>query len=102
MNPFRLSFRPAAQLGEHDADWDSGTNDYQLDSNLTGSPFEATVQASWRPRGREHGATVFHHLRLHANSVTSGFSVLNAMAAENALNTFFATAQLSTGTSIQV
>lgn len=102
MNPFRLSFRSAAQQEEQGPDWDSGTSDYQLDSNLAGSCFNAAVQASWRPRGREHGATVFHHLRLHANSVTSDFSVLNAMAAENALNKFFATEQLSTGTGIQV
>jgi hypothetical protein len=102
MNPFRLGFRSTNQQEEREVDWDSATNDYQLDSNLTASCFDATVQASWRPRGGGHDAIVFHHLRLYANTVTSGFSVLNAMAAENALNAFFATAQLPTGTSIQL
>lgn len=102
MNPFRLGrWAPVTQDEPNDAAY-SGTSNGQLDSDLSGVSFNATIKATWRSLRQGHDAIVFHGLRQHASAVTRGYSVLDSAAAEDALNAYFATAQLPAGTTIRV
>lgn len=102
MKLFKLDRWYLAQQEETNGSPCRATRRYQLESVLTDAHFDAEIQAEWLPMEQGHDAIVFRFLGGHANKLTSRFSVLNADAANDELNEFFATTQLPADSGIRL
>lgn len=69
---------------------------------MTGAFFSASIQAQWLPNRMGCDIQVFQYLRDQGNAVTRHFSVLDAPAANDALNASFAARRVIPGSDIQL
>lgn len=80
---------------------ESARREYRLDSAVQGAYFSASIQAWWLPVGPDRASRVFQYLWAQARAVTTRFSVLDATAANDALNEFYAIRRVIPDSDIQ-
>jgi hypothetical protein len=93
---------PRAQAPAPDVGRYAAARDYRLDSALPGALFLASIRASWLPHPMGGESRIFQHLGSMGNKVTSHFSVLDVAAANDAVNTSFATRREIPGSDIRL
>ena len=76
--------------------------DYRLGSATPGAFFSATIQAQWLSIRMGCESQIFQYLWNQGKAVTSHFSVLDATAANDALNASFAVRRVIPGSDIQL